>query len=436
MSPLLDSLKRGFEALPAAMVDAGRLGLVRRAAMASALHDGLPGARAERWKYTSLRAFERRRFETAGAVRESSELAALPALQEIPAPRLVFVNGSFDAGLSQTDGLPDGVELQPLSRCLQAASPSGMAFLSRRFESADEVFARLNAALAMDGVMLQLRAGARVHAPLHLVFLGTPAAHDLAWHLRSVITLGANSALSVVEHHLASGEHRHLGNSLMQITLGEGAVFGHARVQDECAGASLFQRSDVELAARAEYRRLDLELGAGLSRHELNVDLCAAGASLLSNGVLLADGKRHLDTRLGIRHLGRDSRSEMTWRGLGAAQGRAAFHGGILISQGADGTSAALSNKNLLLSEDAEIDSQPVLEIHADEVKAAHGATVGQLDPAALFYLRSRGLPKEEARRLLTAAFCREPIIASVDSALASTLSAQLDRRLHASGAL
>jgi len=184
------------------------------------------------------------------------------------------------------------------------------------------------------------------------------------------------------------------------------------------------------LARDADYRRLDLELGGGLSRHELNVRLEGENATLAAHGVLLADGKRHLDIRLGIDHIAKNTACDLRWRGLGADRGRAAFHGGIVIREGADGTDANLSNKNLLLSANAEIDTQPVLVINADEVKAAHGATVGQLDATALFYLRSRGLPEAEARAMLTAAFCRELLNTIDDDALRQTMSAALDRAL------
>jgi Fe-S cluster assembly protein SufD len=148
----------------------------------------------------------------------------------------------------------------------------------------------------------------------------------------------------------------------------------------------------------------------------------------------LAGGKRHVDTRLGIEHIARDTSCELTWRGLGSGRGRVVFHGGILIREGADGSDAMLSNKNLLLSEDAEIDTQPVLEIHADEVKAAHGATVGRLDANALFYLRSRGLPEDLAQQLLTTAFCREPLASLSDPETASALATQLDKALATAG--
>jgi Fe-S cluster assembly protein SufD len=175
---------------------------------------------------------------------------------------------------------------------------------------------------------------------------------------------------------------------------------------------------------------IDLELGAALSRHELNVRLEGEGAALTANGILFADGKRHLDTRLGIEHIARNTSCNLLWRGLGAGRGRAVFHGGIVIREGADGSNAKLSNKNLLLSAQAEIDTQPVLVIHADEVQAAHGATVGQLDPNALFYLRSRGLSEADARALLTAAFCREVLASIDDVALRESLTAMVDAHL------
>ena len=206
----------------------------------------------------------------------------------------------------------------------------------------------------------------------------------------------------------------------------------HLRRQDESARATLVARTDAVLARDAQYQRLDLEFGAALSRHELNVRLEGEGAMLVANGVQLGRGRRHLDTRLGIEHIAGNTACNLTWRGIAADRSRAVFHGGITIRPGADGSDASLSNKNLLLSDQAEIDSQPVLVIHADEVKAAHGATVGQLDPTAMFYLRSRGLPEDDARRLLTVAFCREALAVVDDDALRALLSDRLDHALLA----
>ncbi|MBB1472678.1 Fe-S cluster assembly protein SufD [Luteimonas sp. MC1782] len=418
MATLLDSLAAGFGGAA-----------TRRASLDAALRDGLPGARSEAWKYTSLRALERRGFSPAPLPHDAIDPALLAG---IPAPRLVFANGRYLATASDLDGLPEGARLLPLSAALADPDPRESNFLDKAYARADEVFARLNAALADDGAVLRVAEGVAIPAPVHLVFVGAPAEGDLAWHSRHFIELRRGASATVIEHHIAGGEHAHLGNALSHVHIASGAVLRHARIQDEAAKATLFTRTDAVLARDATYRRLDLELGAGLSRHELNVRLEGENAELVANGVMLASGRRHLDTRLGIRHIARDTRSQLGWRGMAAGRGRCVFHGGIEIREGADGSDARLSNKNLLLSDTAEIDTQPVLVIHADEVQAAHGATVGQLDPDAMFYLRSRGLAEPEARALLTAAFVREPLLAVVTTpALRTLLEAVLDRAVQ-----
>ncbi len=394
--------------------------------LAAIMRDGLPGPRSEAWKYTSLRALERRRFGVAAAAPPAFDAALLAA---IPAPRLVFVNGRVDTAASDVAVLPAGLDFGPTSAAAHARTdaplhPTDCATAG----GADAVFARLAAALGGDGLRLRVAAGIVVDAPLHLVCIGTASSDaDVAWHLRHVIDVAADAAVTLVEHQLADGAHRHLDNARHQIHVGAGARLTHARVQRGADGATSLLRTDATLDARAAYHRVDLELGAGLSRHELNVRLAGDGARLTANGVLAATGRRHVDTRLGIEHVARDTACELLWRGLGEGRGRVVFYGGITIHAGADGSDANLSNKNLLLSADAEIDTQPVLVIHADEVKAAHGATVGQLDAGAMFYLRSRGLPEDAARRLLTAAFVREPLAAVGDGPLRDRLQAQLD---------
>ncbi|HWS79269.1 MAG TPA: Fe-S cluster assembly protein SufD [Thermomonas sp.] len=419
MSSLLDSLVADFGGDDA-----------RRAMLDEVLRDGLPHARVEAWKYTPLRALERRSFAPAQAADVDPALLAA-----IPSPRMVFVNGRFDAGLSDLSTLPATATLQALPQALADPDPRAGNFMQRRYGRADEPFARLNAALASDGAVLRLAEHARLPEPLHLVFVGTPASTDQAWHLRHLIELRRGAEATVVEHCIGAGEHAHLGNTIAHVHVAAGARLQHIRLQDEAARATLFARTDAVLARDAIYQRIDLELGAALSRHELNVRLEGEGAALQADGVLLADGRRHVDTRLGIDHIARDTSCSLTWRGLAGQRGKAVFHGGITIRAGADGSAADLSNKNLLLSSDAEIDTQPVLEIHADEVKAAHGATVGQLDPTALFYLRSRGIPEADGRRLLTGAFCRE-IVAGIEDAATRTLAdAALERALARLGA-
>jgi len=387
MGNLLDSLAEGFHGDAAG-----------QAALDAVIRDGLPGARSEAWKYTSLRALERRSF-TAPTGHQVEIDPGL--LADIPMPRAVFVNGRYCAKHSDTESLPSGINL---SHGVPASAPPVTG-------NADTVFSRLNSILAKDGVALAVASGVTFEPAIHLVFIGAASSTDEAWHLHHSIDIADGASISIIEHHLSSGEHRHLENARLTLRLENNAKLRHARVQSDADGAVHFLRTDAVLSDGALYERMDLELGSALSRHELNVRLEGAGAKLTANGVLLASGKRHLDTRLGIEHVAADTACELAWRGIGSGRGRVVFHGGITIHAGADGADATLSNKNLLLDVNAEIDSQPVLVIHADEVKAAHGATVGQLDPTAMFYLRSRGLPEDDARHLLTTAFVREPLL-------------------------
>lgn len=404
MSALLQSLAEEFEG-----------DSTGRARLDAVLREGLPKPRSEAWKYTSLRALERRMFVPAARVAVDAEMLA-----HVDGPRLVFVNGLFDAGLSRLGTLPSGVSLH-----------AGIAAAADVPAHPDFVFAGLNAALSREGALLRVDAGVQVATPLHLVFVGVPAEGDQAWHLRHAIDIGAGADVRLVEHHFASAAHAHLGTTSLSLTLAPGAQLAHLRVQAEAAGATLFARTDAVLAEDARYRRLDLELGGALSRHEFGCRLAGTGADVQADGVLLGAGRRHLDTRLHIDHVAGETRCDLAWRGLAADRSRAVLHGGILIRAGADGSNAALSSRNLLLSDQAEIDAQPVLEIHADEVQAAHGAAVGGLDPTALFYLRSRGLPEPEARRLLTTAFCRD-VLPRLDATLRQVAEVALDRSLAA----
>jgi Fe-S cluster assembly protein SufD len=255
--------------------------------------------------------------------------------------------------------------------------------------------------------VIRVAPGARIAEPLHLLFLGAPADGDLAWYARNLVEVGEDASLAVIEHYLGAGPHGQLGNVVNQASLQPGARLDWLRVQDEDERATLIVRSEFQLAERAQLALHPLELGAGFARHDLVVELAGAGASVTARGLCALNGRQHGDTQIDVSHAARDTTSDLLWRGIADGRARAVFQGAITVQPGADGSDARLSNKNLLLSPHAEIDTKPVLEIHADEVKAAHGATVGQLDEQALFYLRSRGVPLAVARTMLTYGFCR-----------------------------
>lgn len=407
----------------------------RREQLQAFVRDGLPGARAEAWKYTALRALARREYALGDAQADQREVGADDlALPGIDGPRLVFVNGVFRADLSTLDALPEGLRLQPLSQSLQDDAEPLRFFLARDWDQGSDAFARLNAALAADGVVIRLDAGCRIQAPVHVVYVGAPAEATLAWHARNIIELGEGASLSLVEHHASSGEQAHLGTLVADVVVRARAELDWFQLQDAAPDAVLMRRHGVRLEADAKVNLHALELGGKLVRHELNAELRGEGANLETRGVFLPSKRQHLDTHLDIRHAACNTSSHALWRGVADQRGRGVFHGQIIVDPGADGTDASLSNKNLLLSPHAEIDTQPVLEIYADEVLAAHGATVGQLEAGALFYLRSRGIPLEQARRLLTAAFCRAALDDVSNQPLLEHLNHLLDAHLPVGG--
>ncbi|MEW5318582.1 MAG: hypothetical protein WDW38_009795 [Sanguina aurantia] len=392
---------------------------------------GLPDTRVEAWKYTALRALSQRHFGSgdSDALARSIDPASV-ALPCVEGPRLVFVNGCFRADLSRVDALPAGLTLQPLSQALVGDAEPLRFALSRHYREAGDAFARINAANAVDGVVLRVAADAVIATPVQLVFVGAAAQADLAWHARNVIELGANATLSLVEQHVGSGEQAHLATLVSDIELHDGAVLDYSIVQNSAPGSSLIRRSSVRLHARSHASLHIVELGGALVRHDLQAELVGDGAELDTRGVFMPHGRQHIDTQLAIRHRALNTRSTSHWRGVASDRARGVFRGAMVVEAGADGSDATLSNKNLLLSPSAEIDTKPELEIYADEVKAAHGATVGQLDERALFYLRSRGIPMAEARSLLTTAFCRAVLDDLPNVALRDHLSGLLIAQL------
>lgn len=406
-SPLVQSLldAAATTLLPGAQLD--WLAAARRENLAAFAHAGLPDQRNEAWKYTATRALAQRSLGLAD--RALAQTVAIdPASFTLPGvdgARLVFVDGSFRADLSDMP-VVEGLELLPLSQALAQPSEPLRFALSRHYRDTADAFAQVNAALAGDGVVLRLAAGTKLHTPVHIVSLAGAQA-DTSWHLRLVVDIGAGASVTVVEHHAGAGAATQLGTLVTDIAVHDGAELHWVALQDATTTATLVRRTRVQVGSQGTATLHALELGGALVRHDVAGELAGDGARFDTRGVFVLRGRQHVDTQLSVRHAARDTASDAIWRGVADERSRGVFRGAIFVAEGADGSDAALSNKNLLLSPSAEIDTKPELEIYADEVKAAHGATIGQLDERALFYLRSRGIDKTQARSLLTMAFCR-----------------------------
>jgi Fe-S cluster assembly protein SufD len=401
----------------------------REAARAEVAAVGLPTPRDEAWKYTPLKTLAARALPVGDAAHAGREVAVPAMLAGGDGDRVVLVNGRWRADLSRITAQP-GVRIEPLAQALASGDEALRDLLTAPRRGRAMSFAELNTLLAEDGIVVRVDAGVAPVRPLEVLCLGTPADGDLAWYARVVVVLEAGAHLQLVERHEAAGAHGHVGNLVQQWQLAAGAQLDHVRVQDDGARATLYTRYEAALAADARVASTVLEIGAQLSRVEVAVDLGGVGAAYTLRGVDAARERQHHDVHVALDHRAGGASSETVWRGIADGRARVVFDGRIVVHAGADGSDAQLSNKNLLLSPHAEIDTRPVLEIHADEVKASHGATVGQLDERALFYLRSRGIPADEARAMLTYAFGHAVLAAVPDATLAAALTARLAAHL------
>jgi Fe-S cluster assembly protein SufD len=339
--------------------------------------------RDESWRYskTALRALSQQDFSAADAHAALEE--SLVARFDWPLTRgrrLVFVNGGYSGTYSDTGSIAAGIDVR---------HEGGQRFV-----------------LTVAGDSAE---------PLHVVYVSVPGAAAARWQTVADLEL-LTGRVGVIEQHVGAAGADVLGTLHSRIAVGPGAGLRLTTLSDLPDSVSLYRRVNTTVARSGACQFVDAIFGSRLQRADLNVDLNGEGARFESRGVFVLRGRQHADTHLDIRHTARDTTCDVLWRGVADQRARGVFHGAITVAPGADGADARLSNKNLLLSPHAEIDTQPVLEIYADEVKAAHGATVGQLDETALFYLRSRGVPASIARSLLIGGFCREAF-AGIESA-------------------
>ncbi|WEN42002.1 FeS cluster assembly protein SufD [Thauera sp. GDN1] len=405
------------------------LARLRADAIARFADEGWPTMRRENWRHTSLAFMEqqalgvreaaapeaivadlRARYRAAQSPEntraEDTVVARLPANDDArPADGhwLVFVDGRFAPALSAIGSLPSGVRVGSLADAL-AETPDAVeaAFGTAADGEAPQA---LNTAFAADGAWIRLARGSVVEAPIHLVFIAARAADQ---HLRNLIVSEAGAQATIVEHYPAGAAGSTLTTAVTRILAAQDSHLVHLKLQEEAPEAIHLAALSAEQARGAVFASHSLSFGARLARNDIRTRLDGEGAEALLNGLYHADGRRHVDHHTRIDHARPQGTSREFYRGLLDGSARGVFTGRILVAQDAQRTDAMQRCDNLLLSRLAEADARPELEIYADDVKCAHGATVGQLDEDALFYLRSRGIDSAHARQLLTYAFAAE----------------------------
>ncbi len=391
---------------------------------------GFPSTHDESWKYTGLWSLGDTKFRTVNDGDGDATVDLVPSLLPTSSghPRIVFVNGRMRADLSRLDGLPDGATVQSLGEAM-ASDPDWVgAYLGRIGRGDGQSLMALNTAMMDSGTVIRVRKGVVVEQPIEVVYIAGLTDGPVAYHPRSLIVLEPNSQATVVKHHAGLGVGAYFANAVSEIDIADGATLRHYRVQSENIEATHLASVHVRVGRDATYDGFGLSVGGRLSRTEVHVRLEGQGGHCNVNGAYLMKGREHCDNTSVIEHIAPNTSSREVFKGVLNDQSRGVFQGRIVVHKGAQKTDGYQLSKALLLADGAEMDAKPELEIYADDVKCSHGATTGQLDETALFYLRTRGIPEALARNLLVQSFLAEAIDEITDADLSQ---AMMDRVVH-----
>jgi Fe-S cluster assembly protein SufD len=396
---------------------------------------GFPTTGEEDWKYTNVAPIARKAFTPAtqgGAELESAAVEPFVSA-ESRRSRLVFVNGIYSPEHSSLEAIPSEVSVEELGAALAGGHGEVLwNHLGRLSGEGGDAFDALNTAFLGGGAFLRVPKGVVVDAPVQLLFLTVAGDEEAVSFPRVLVVAERDSRLDIIETYAAVRDTGYFTDAVVEVFVGEGARVTHYKVQDEADKAFHVASTRAEVSKDGAYDLTTVTLGARLSRHDIEVTLTSPGAECHVDGLYIVGDGQHTDTHSLIDHREPNCTSRQTYKGILDGKSRAVFNGRVYVHEGAHQTDAQQSNKNLLLSTDARVDTKPQLEIYNDDVKCAHGATVGQLEEEELFYLLSRGLHPDLARNLLTYGFAEE-IVASIKF---ESIRAQLDEailhRLHA----
>ena len=395
---------------------------------------GFPTVRDEEWRFTNVAPIATSEFKLAPQARLDGE--ALNALIYAAAPfRAVVINGRFSPELSKVANLPKGVHFGSLATAFSEHADVVGRYLGQLADPNERSFTALNTAFAQDGTFLSVPDGAIVEQPFQILYISTSESSVATMtHPRSLLVIGDRAQVQIVETYASASAHKHFTNAITELVAGEGSIVDHYKIEEESIDAYHIASMHIHSTRSSTVSTQAFTLGGKFVRNDINAVLDGEGAECTLNGLYLADGDRLVDTHTTIDHAKPHCPSHEIYKGILGGKARAIFNGKIIVRQDAQKTDAKQTNRALLLSDAATINTKPQLEIFADDVKCTHGAAIGQLDEDALFYLRARGLTFLEARDMLIHAFAGEVIervrLEPLRHALEKELYAQLARDL------
>jgi Fe-S cluster assembly protein SufD len=372
---------------------------------------GFPTTKLEDWRFTNVAAIAKTSFVIAADSRTEHALAAIAeAGLGDDTYRLVFINGQLATDLSSLAELPEGVVVQSLGNFIAARGAVCEAYFGKAIRTEPSSFGSLNTGLFRDGAAIHVADGVKLDKPVHLIFFTDSSGDAVSVFPRNLVVVGDESGLQLIESHIGSAGQAYLADGVTEIFLGRSAEVDHYKLQSDSIAAYHVATTHVVQAASSHYRNHYFAFGGAISRNEINCFHTGEHVETILNGLYMVSGNQLADCRTRIDHAMPNCESHEMYKGILDNSARGVFNGKIHVHPDAQKTDAKQSNQALLLSDDAVIDTKPELEIYADDVRCTHGATVGELDETALFYLRSRGVPVDLARKILIFAFANDVV--------------------------
>ncbi|MDZ4678554.1 MAG: Fe-S cluster assembly protein SufD [Oligoflexia bacterium] len=374
---------------------------------------GLPTTKDEQWRYTSLLEMSKNSFniQTKADLKKTdvkiSDIKRF-LFSELTCHRLVFVDGVFTPSLSQINTLPPGVTLSNLQEGIEKHGPILKDYITSLNQSSEGALQALNLALMTEGVVLHLDKEVTLGSPLHLVYVSTDSDQPKMSHPRNIIIAEQENQAIIIESYVSLGSPVSLTNTVTDLIIGPNSVLDHYRIQEESSNGYHVARLNSLQASNSQVNSHNYSWGGKLSRNEILIKLNAEGSECHLHGLYTGKNSQHTDNHTVIEHLKPHTKSVESYKGILNDKSRGIFSGKIFVKADAQKIDAQQSNKNLLLSDDATANTRPQLEIYADDVKCSHGATIGQLDSEALFFLRARGIGLKEAKHILTLGFASD----------------------------
>jgi Fe-S cluster assembly protein SufD len=388
---------------------AGWLRSIRRGAIARFSELGFPTPREEDWRFTNVAAIAETSFSLPrdGRVELGPQALEPFRFSGSVCSQLVFVNGRYAPAISWLRPLSEGVQIGSLAQTLTDAPGLLEPYLARYADYQHDGFCALNTGFMEDGAFVRIARGTVLEEPIYLLYV-TSAPVPTITHPRNLIIAGDGSQATVVEDYLTLSGGVHFSNVITEVVVGENSVLSHYQIERESTEAFHVSTLRVHQGRSSSVASHALLLGGALVRNNIHPVMAGEGGDCLINGLFMATGRQHMDNYMKVEHASPHCGSRQFYNGILDGQSRGVFHGRIIVHKAAQKTDAKQTNRNLLLSNEAQIDTKPQLEIYADDVKCTHGATIGQIDEDAIFYLRSRGIAETSARDILLSAFARE----------------------------